>query len=233
METASAGAEIYWEQTGAGPPLVLLHGNGGDCGIFSRQTEFFSAKWRVIGIDSRGHGRSSRGADRLSLYDMADDVLCVLNDANVDKANILGFSDGANIAMIFAIRYPERVRSLVLSGANAEPSGLKLAVELGLWLQNAVCAVGSVFSAKACAKKELLDLMLGEPKLKKWDLERITAPTLLTAGENDIVRPGHITYLHNNIAGSQLHIFPGGHFTPFKLHEQYNDIVLQFLRRYN
>jgi pimeloyl-ACP methyl ester carboxylesterase len=230
METVSKGALIYWEVRGNGPPLIMLHGNGEDMSVFSAQVPEFSREFQVITIDSRGHGKSA-APGKLSLYDMADDVVAVMDDAKIEKAHILGFSDGGNIALIMAVKYPERVRSLVLTGANSDPSGIRFKYVFPMWLRQAVLALRAPFSAEACRKKDLLDLMINEPRLHKWDLQGIKVPTLITMGENDIISRTHGQYLHNNISGSEFHLFPGWHFTPVKLPEMYNKVVLDFLRK--
>jgi pimeloyl-ACP methyl ester carboxylesterase len=197
--------------------------------VFSRQVEEFSAHMRVITIDSRGHGESTCGEKALSLYDMAEDIPYVMKDAGIDKASILGFSDGGNVAMIFAIRHPELVDKLVLSGANSDPGGLRLRYAFPMWLAQAGATIASPFSKKACKKKEFLDLMVKEPKLTKANLACITAPTLITAGEDDMISRTHTEYIHRCIAGSELRYFPGGHFTPFERPEEYNAAVADFL----
>ena len=229
MTTNSNGAEIFWEEHGAGPPVIFLHGNGQNLGMFSSQIPFLQKNRRVIAIDSRGHGKSSSGGKKLSLSDMAEDLLAVMDDAGIETADILGFSDGGNIAMIFAVKYPNRVRSLILSGANSTPPGLKFGVFAGMWMKHAFVTIGTVFSPKCCREKELLDLMLREPDLRIWDLESISAPTLITAGENDLIRQSHTDYLAASIKKSVKHIFPGGHFTPEKLPEEYNKTISAFL----
>lgn len=229
MDTPSGGAAIHWESTGSGEPLILLHGNGEDMSVFSAQTAEFSKHFRVMTIDSRGHGSSLAGGDKLSLYDMAEDLISVMDAAGVKKANILGFSDGGNIAMIFASRHPEMVDRLILSGANSDPGGLALRFYLPMRIFQTAATIASPFSKNACRRKELLDLMVLEPKLTRHDLGRISAKTLITAGEKDMITRSHTEYLHRCIRDSQLLWFPGGHFTPFERTESYNAAVLDFL----
>ncbi|HHU21928.1 MAG TPA: alpha/beta fold hydrolase [Clostridiales bacterium] len=231
METVSNGALIYWEARGEGPPLVMLHGNGEDMSVFSAQVPEFSREFMVISIDSRGHGKSTAGGGKLSLYDMARDVVAVMDDAKIKKAHILGFSDGGNIGLIMAVKYPERVSSLVLTGANADPSGIKFKYIFPMWMEQAALTLKAPFSPEACRKKDLLDLMIREPRLRKWDLQSIKVPTLITMGEHDIISRTHGQYLHNNISGSEFHLFPGGHFTPVKRPEMYNKVVLDFFEK--
>ena len=234
-EAPSALLEDFCVFDGAlrGENPVLLHGNGEDMGVFAAQTPVFAEKYRVITVDSRGHGKSVACGVKLHISDMADDLVYVLDAAGVDRANILGFSDGGNVAMVFASRYPERVKSLILSGANADPSGLRFKYYCPMLLEQRFLTIGTIFSKKACRKKEYLDLMVLEPELRRPELQRITAPTLITAGEKDMITRLHTDYLHVSIQGSQLKIFPGGHFTIREHPEEYNRAVLEFLAQVN
>ena len=103
---ASHGATLYYEVTGQGHPLVLLHGNGEDSTYFEHQVPVFSQLYQVIAIDTRAHGRSTRGNAPLDFYLFADDVIAVLDDLGLQKAHILGFSDGGNIALHTVLKYP-------------------------------------------------------------------------------------------------------------------------------
>lgn len=99
--------ELFYEEMGSGEPLILLHGNGEDHTIFNKIADYFSGKYRVISIDTRGHGESPMGEEPFSLYQFAEDLNDFMDEHNIEKANILGFSDGGNIALIFASEYPE------------------------------------------------------------------------------------------------------------------------------
>lgn len=93
--------KLYYSEHGSGEPLILLHGNGEDSGYFKEQIRFFSKHFRVIAVDTRGHGRSPRGNAPFTLTQFAEDLRCFMLEMGIKKAHILGFSDGANIAMLF------------------------------------------------------------------------------------------------------------------------------------
>lgn len=114
----------FYIEKGQGEPLVLLHGNGEDSNYFINQIDEFSSNFRVIALDTRGHGQTPRGDSAFTIRQFADDLLVFLDRMNIQKANILGFSDGANIAMCFASKYPERVLKLVLNGGNLDTQGI-------------------------------------------------------------------------------------------------------------
>ena len=122
-------------ERGADTPLILLHGNGESLEYFRSQIDFFSARYRVIALDTRGHGGSPRGEAPFTIAQFAEDLLSFMDSLHLSSAHILGFSDGGNIALCFALKHPERVRRLILNGANLDPSGVKrrmqLPIELG------------------------------------------------------------------------------------------------------
>ena len=117
--------KLNYEERGQGFPLILLHGNGENLTYFKDQIAFFSDEYRVIAVDTRGHGRSPRGIAPFTIRQFADDLREFMEELGIDRAHILGFSDGGNIAAVFAMKYPEKVEKLILNGANLDPSGVK------------------------------------------------------------------------------------------------------------
>ena len=115
----------YFETYGAGEPLILLHGNGEDCTYFKHQIPAFAKYYKVYAIDTRGHGKTPRGDGEFSIRRFAEDLYDFFEWQKIPKAHILGFSDGANIAMYFALAHPERINKLILNGGNIFPTGLK------------------------------------------------------------------------------------------------------------
>jgi pimeloyl-ACP methyl ester carboxylesterase len=120
----------HYIEKGKGFPLILLHGNGEDCSYFEHQIEPFARHFHVIAIDTRGHGKTPRGDAPFTIRQFADDLLAFMNEHSIAKAHILGFSDGGNIAMVFALTHPERVGKLILNGADLDASGVKRAVQI-------------------------------------------------------------------------------------------------------
>jgi pimeloyl-ACP methyl ester carboxylesterase len=123
------GAEIYYAIYGSGEPLILLHGGLGNTDYWGGQIAAFSAKYKVINIASRGHGRSTRDDQAYSYHLMASDVLAVMDILSITKASIVGWSDGGNIGIDIAINNPDRLVKLFAFGANFNPSGVKPTVE--------------------------------------------------------------------------------------------------------
>lgn len=119
-------ARIAYYDVGRGKPLVLLHGNGEDSSYWNAQIPELTRFYRVIAVDSRGHGASGSGGHGLSFEMMAEDLKTVLDTLGVKKAHFLGFSDGGNLAIKFALTHPEYIDKLILNAANVEMfSGVK------------------------------------------------------------------------------------------------------------
>jgi pimeloyl-ACP methyl ester carboxylesterase len=122
---------LYYKEKGKGEVLVLLHGNSDNSNYFVNQIEYFKDQYRVIAIDTRGHGKSPRGDMPFTISQFADDLNNFLNKLNIDKITLLGFSDGANIGMKFALKYPEKLNALILDGGNLNKEVSKFLVKKG------------------------------------------------------------------------------------------------------
>lgn len=218
----------YIEQ-GTGEPLILLHGNGEDGSYFSRQLPAFAPYFRVIVPDTRGHGRTPRGTAPFTIGQFAEDLLGLMDRLAIGRAHLLGFSDGGNITLTFALRHPERVGKLVLDGANLDPSGVKRSVQLPIELGWRIARRFAGKSAGARRKAELLGLMVNEPQIRPEELARLPMPVLVVAGERDMIREAHTRLIARSIPGAQLAILPGDHFLAARKPEPFNERVLRFL----
>lgn len=219
--------ELFYTKAGSGPPLLLLHGNGEDSTYFVHQVEEFSRDFTVYAIDTRGHGKSPRGAAPFTISQFADDLLAFMDQQRLPQADILGFSDGGNIALTFALRHPDRVRRLILNGANLDPKGVKPLVQLPIV---AGYHFASLFkSPKARAHAELLGLMVNEPHIDPAELKKLTMPALVIAGTKDMIRERHTRLIANSIPNARLALIPGDHFIASKAPAAFNRAVRQFL----
>lgn len=222
--------QLYFTEKGQGEPLILLHGNGESGAYFEHQLEAFAACYRVIALDTRGHGRSPRGSAAFTISQFADDLCGFMDEQGIDRAHILGFSDGGNIAMLFALRYPERVDRLILDGANLTPTGVSLRFWLLIQLEYLVEKLRSLWSRDARAKAELLALMVFEPHVSPAELAAIRARTLVIAGTHDIIREAETRRIAAGIPGSQLVFLEGGHAVAAENPTEFNRTVLSFLK---
>ena len=220
---------LHYVEQGKGFPLLLLHGNGEDHTYFEHQMEPFSQHFRVICPDTRGHGASERGNRPFTLEQFADDLKSFLERMQIKKCHLLGFSDGGNIAITFALAYPRYLKSLSLDGANLDPSGMAPSFQRPVvWAYRAAKFKARFFSW-ARPKVELLNLIVNHPNIPAERLSAIAAPTLVLAGTRDIILEEHTRLIHRSIPGSLLKILPGDHFIAAKESEAFNTAVLDFL----
>lgn len=222
-------ADIYYEIYGKGEPLFLLHGNGGSIDAFAKEIPALSNHFKIIAMDTRGQGKSTDAStEPLTYIKFADDVKLLADRLNLKKINILGWSDGGNTALEFAIKYPGRTNKIITSGANVFPAGVG---------ENEVESMKREVAEKMAQQKpqseiRLIQLMIDEPKITKQQLNNIKAKVLVVAGENDLILRSHTEYIAKEIPGSQLKIYQGAsHGVPVERAEELSKEVIEFLSK--
>ena len=183
----------------------------------------------MIAVDSRGHGRTPRGSAPFTIRQFAEDLRCFMDEHEIQWAHILGFSDGGNVAMCFALKYPERVGKLILNGANLYPSGVKFTFQIPTTLEYYRLKRFGRKNPELRSQEELLGLMVHDPYIKPKELRCLTMPTLVVAGERDLIRESHTRLIHRSIPNSRLAIIPGDHGVAALNPEAFNAVVLDFL----
>ncbi len=217
--------KLNYEEKGNGDVLILLHGNGEDHKNFVAQIEYFYKQYRVIAIDTRGHGASPRGFKPFTISQFADDLYDFMCEKGIKRANILGFSDGGNIALIFALRHPEMVDRLILNGANLFNAGCKKAVNR--WIENEYHLALERGDNQIAS---LMALMIFEPNLKAEELKALKMPVLVIAGTNDMILKNHTKLIAHSISNSTLVFIEGDHFIAYKNPVAFNAVVEKFLK---
>lgn len=221
---------LYSVEKGAGEPLILLHGNGEDGSYFAQQIECFSRGFRVFAVDTRGHGRSPRGSAPFTIRQFAEDLRGFMDEKAVGRADLLGFSDGGNIALVFALRYPEHVNRLVLNGANLDARGVKARYQIPIELGYRAARLFAGRSEKARRNAEMLGLMVNDPAIDPEALCAVKSKTLVIAGTRDMIRERHTRLIAEKIPGAQLALLPGSHFIAAENPEAFNRTVSAFLQ---
>lgn len=221
--------KLHYDEAGAGEALVLLHGNGEDGTYFAHQMAYFAPSYRVIALDTRGHGRSPRGTAPFTIRQFADDLLDFLDERGIERAHLLGFSDGGNIALVFALAHPERVGKLVLNGANLDGGGVKPSVQPPIVLGHAAASLFAHVSPKARANAELLGLMVHDPNVPAEALGDLRVPTLVVAGTRDMIKEEHTRLIAASIPNAQLAFVEGDHFVAAQNPDAFNQVVERFL----
>ena len=221
--------KLNFIEQGTDQPLILLHGNGEDNSYFEHQIDYFSKSYRVIAIDTRGHGKSPRGDKPFTIKQFAEDLHDFMDEKDIDKATLLGFSDGGNIALTFALKYPEKVEKLILNGANLFPNGVKPRYQWPIVIGYHIAKLFSNKSAEAKHNTELLGLMVNEPNIEPSELSRLTMPVLVIAGTKDMIKESHTKLIYNSLPNAQLSIIEGDHFIANKNPKAFNAAVERFL----
>lgn len=215
----------FYIEKGNGFPLILLHGNNEDSNYFKSQIEEFSKYYKVFAIDTRGHGKTPRGDKPFTINQFAQDLSDFMNEHNIEKAHILGFSDGGNIAIIFSLLHPERAEKLILNGANLSPKGLTNFIRIS----DIIEYLKTLLFAKNKLKKEMLELMIFQPNIPPEELSKIKSKTLVIAGTNDMIKKEHTELIADKIPDSNLIFMEGDHFIVYNKPNEFNEKVKEFL----
>lgn len=187
---------IFYEQSGEGSPVILLHGNGGSHKTFEKLLPKLSAHHTVYALDSRCHGNSQKDCP-ISYETMADDVYAFIKELRLEKPMLYGFSDGGIVGLLLAAKHPDLLSRLAVSGVNISPHGLK---------------TGNLFSyalAYAVGRDKKLKMMLREPNIPTSALQAVQIPVLLLAGSKDLIKRGHLKLIANNMPHCSLNILEG------------------------
>lgn len=209
------GISLYYESYGQGAPLLVIHGNGGSIDRLRCQIAFFSKTRRVVAADSRAHGHSDNGPGPLKYEQIADDLSELVRSLGIERVDVLGHSDGGIVALLLAIRHPSQVGSVVASSPNLRPNAVPsawLARPGGprdqLRLANEKILAGDHAQDWVRLKMQK-EMVLNEPHISTDDLKKITAPTLIMAGDHDVIPLSHVMEIASGIPHAQLAILPG------------------------
>lgn len=226
--TSIHGHRIYYAVRGSGPTLVLLHG-GGDSGehSFERQLDLFSMNHRIIAPDQVGQGRTPDVPGPLSYTLMMQDTATLLATLKLTRVDIVGFSDGGILGLMLAVRHPELVRRLVISGVNIAPEGLTAAQLEGLR--------GAQTASPKTVDEKLAKLWLTSPTESELSLDllsKIEQPVLVISGDRDAITLEHTLQIYQTLPNSELCVLPGtDHLTFAGRPEWLNPIISDFLDR--
>lgn len=222
------GNRIYYEIYGEGPPLLLLHGALQSIKDFNKQIPDLARSYKVIAVDTRGHGKSTADTTRLTYELYADDMYRLLNELHLDSVNVLGWSDGGNTGLILAMQHPEKVKKLAVMGAvlfNDNTSILS-------WVNDTIRSQIKEFERSREIpgidfKLRVKYCLLEEPHINPLSLRSIKCPVLVMAGQHDVVLPAHTKLIAKSIPGAELKIFrKASHDAPQEIPEVFNKAVL-------
>ncbi len=225
------GFKMYCETYGSGKPLLLIHGNGGSISAFENNISYFSKRYKVIAADSRSQGKSIDTNDSLSFEMMADDEAALLNAMHIDSAYVIGWSDGGIVALLLAMRHPEKVIRLASTGANLWPDSTALLPSL--WkdekLQYDTTNTKYIITAQQKNDWKMFLLDWRQPHIALSQLHAIKCPSLIIGGDHDLIRLEHVLLIYRNIPRAYLWILPdSSHGTLIDHKDEFNKKVDEF-----
>ncbi|WPU97246.1 alpha/beta hydrolase [Mucilaginibacter sp. cycad4] len=228
------GIKLYTEVYGKGKPLLMIHGNGGSINAFEKNIPYFAKKYKVIAVDSRAHGKSTDPRDSLTFEMMADDFAALLDIMHIDSAYVIGWSDGGINALVMAMRHPEKVIKLASTGANLWPDSTALIPSLWRDMEKEYTSKKDYHFVTAKEKNDRKVFMLDykEPNIKLSALKAIKCPSLIIAGDHDLIVTMHTVQIAENIPNAYLWILPNsGHGTLVEHAGEFNKKVDGFFEQ--
>lgn len=201
------GIRMFYEKSGQGKPLIMVHGNEEDHRIFDNAAKILKKHYTLYLVDSRGHGQS----DKVSVYnyqDMCDDMIDFIRQLELKDVSYMGSSDGAIIGILLASQYPDRISNLIIAGANTNPNGV---------IDEAYQYMKAIYQK---LKNPLVKLMLEQPHISNKELKQIKANTLVLAGSDDLIKLNHIKNIAKHIPNSHLMILDGEDHSSYIIHNE-------------
>ena len=233
------GARIWYASYGSGPPVILLHGGLGHSGNWGYQVPaLVRSGYRVVVLDSRGHGRSTRDARPFTYAQLASDVAAVMDTLQLAKVGLVGWSDGACTALLLAANAPSRVAGVFFFACNMDPSGVKSMTELPPVVARCLRRHAQDYAHLSATPDQweafvaAVSLMQQtQPNYAANDLAEIHVPVAIVQSEHDeFIRREHAEYLARSIPHAEFVLLHGvSHFAPLQRPEQFNHAMLAFL----
>ena len=216
MEILVNNVKLYYEEYGSGKPIILLHGNQESHEIFDKLIDKLKDNYKVYAIDSRCHGKSENPID-ISYDLMCDDIIDFIKKLHIDSPMLYGFSDGGIIGILVAIKEPNLLSKLIVSGANITPD---------------VFTTFDLLLTKLFyffTRSKYIKMMLDEPNIPLKDLQKITIPVHVLAGEKDVIKFEHTKLIADNIKNSTMEIIPKEKHGSYIIH---SDKIYEIIKKY-
>jgi pimeloyl-ACP methyl ester carboxylesterase len=231
------GIKIWYAAFGQGRPVILIHGGLANSNYWGLQVRALETHYRVIVMDSRGHGRSTRDGRPYGYDLMASDVIALMDYLKIRKAAIVGWSDGAIIGLDIAMHHPERISKLFAFAANSDPSGVADIANSPVF-KAYIAKAGEEYKALSPTPDQyqafvdqIGKMWATQPNWTAADLARIHVPTWIVDGDHDeAIKRGNTEFMAAHVPGAGLLIQPAvSHFSFLQDPQQFNHDLLHFL----
>jgi len=236
------GVNTWYDEQGSGEPLVLLHRGLCTNETWAAQMPAFAERFLVIAPERRAHGHTADVEGPLTYDAMAADTIGFLDKVVGGPAHLVGWSDGGIVGLLVAIQRPDLVRKLVVIGTNFDTAGLVPGSEEMLTSMKPDSDDAAMFRGLyelhspdgpehwPIAFGKFIEMAQREPHIPIADIARISAPTLVLVGDDDLMTLEHTTALYQAIPNSALAVIPGAsHAVVMEKPELVNGVVLDFL----
>jgi pimeloyl-ACP methyl ester carboxylesterase len=233
------GVKICYAVFGRGEPVILLHGGLANSNYWGNQVPALEKYCQVVVMDSRGHGRSTRDEQPIGYELMASDVIGVMDYLKVQKVAIVGWSDGAILGLVIAIRHPDRLTKLFAFAANTDPSAAKENLGESPVLKLSAARREKEYQQLSATpdqyksfRDQIRRMQQTQPNFTAEQLRSITVPVWIVDGDHEeVIKRENTLFMADQIPGAELLIQPGvSHFAFVQDPEQSNNDLLHFLR---
>jgi len=235
--------KMHYKVYGKGDPIILLHGSLESMEDWDKQVPELSKKYKVITVDSRGHGQTTFTDRKMDYILLSEDISVLMVELNIDSAYIVGFGDGGITGLYLSLNHPEKVRRLIAIGANYKVDTTavygQILDKVKAWdddkmyqfIRNHFKGYQN-YSQITQFTQRMKTMLLTEPNLTLDDLKKIKCPTLLIAGDHDIIKIDHTNAMFESIPNSYMCIVPGTKHYPQKESALLvNSVILDFINK--
>ena len=214
------GVSLHYAVVGEGRPVVLVHGNGETHDLFDTEIRRLAdAGYRVYAPDSRGHG-ANEPLEEYHYTDMAEDMFCLIRELGLERPALYGHSDGGIIGLLLAIRHPDALGVLAVSGTNLSPDGIDPSF------------IREFTEINKKRPDPLITLMLTEPDIAPEELGGIAIPVLVTVGEHDLILPSETQKIAAGLPHAELKIIEGAdHGSYIDGSEVMGELLIQYFEK--
>jgi pimeloyl-ACP methyl ester carboxylesterase len=208
------GINLYFETHGTGQPLILLHGGLGSGEMFGPTLTELAQQHQVIAVDLQGHGRTADIDRPIDIRLMADDIAALIDHLKLDKPDVVGYSLGGGVALFTAVKYPDKVRRLVVASAHARRDAIPPEMLAQQAQVNAAAAeflkdtpMWELYQRVAPHPEDFPRLLdkVGEAMAQDYDytedVRSLQVPTLLVAADADMAPPSHYVEMFKLLDG--------------------------------